>query len=230
MKRVIVAVASPEYTPLLEVAQPSFVRFATQYGYDLQLHTGLAAPPGRAHAWNKLPFLVTALQDQGYDQVLLLDTDIVIVKFDRDFPWAEMGGADHALYVEDMPDGGVCPNTGVWGVTKKTLPLLYNIWAYPDRHDGEWATKPCWEQSAYMALQGYNASVIPHTAPAKFPSNLYDIGIDWNCPHVYTEKDPIIWHAGGMPDIEMRRQLMLKWSGRPYERMLEKGIEWRIKN
>jgi hypothetical protein len=217
--RCIVAIASAEYTPFLELATPTFIEFAQKWGYDVNVYPNLPSPPDRGDSWNKIPVVFEEFK-KGYKQVLLLDSDVIVMRNDEDIPWDAMhdAGATHGIVNQTVDDYHV-PNTGVIAITYGMLPLLIEMWEWPQKHEGEYANQQWMEQSAYMAIVGWNPSW--PTTPIRQPTDeqfdehgVYLLDERWNCSVDNKDllADARIRHASGRwntPDKRLRR--MNKW-------------------
>ena len=231
--RALVSISHGQYDELLDLAAPSFANYAKLHGYELLLRWDLPKPEGRAEPWNKIATLINLLPD--YDQILLLDCDVVIMRPEVPFPWSEFGAANHALVVHEVLHDGVVPNTGVWGVTRETLPLLEQVWDYPVEHEGAFVTEPWWDQSAYMAVVGYDPRVRPCTPATESQireAGLHRLPQEWNVLKDDAARIPnaIIRHASGVANnFAQKRALMRAWTGKEYNTSDLDGA-WRLLN
>lgn len=104
--------------PLLDVAAPTFRRYADRHGYELRLDRSLddtaavADPRARARVrWEKVRLLRSLLPD--HEVVFWLDADAVVCRDDRDVVEDLPPGRFQGLVLETFPDR-TNPNTGVW--------------------------------------------------------------------------------------------------------------------
>lgn len=116
--KVLVSAAGPRMAPLLDVAAPTFQRFARRHGYDLlldrELDDAAGDRDGRARArarWHKPGLLRTLVP--AYDLVVWIDADAVILRADRDIAEDLPRDCFQGLVLETFPDRRN-PNTGVW--------------------------------------------------------------------------------------------------------------------
>ena len=203
------------YDALRAIAEPRLHAFCEAHGYDL-VTPDLAMIDGRGPAWVKVPHLIELLD--AYDDVLLLDADTVIMRTEVPFPSDEMreDGGCMALVEQVVPWAGEghVPNTGVWGVNRDAVALLEAIWRWPGDHNGQYANEPWMEQSAYMAVVGYEMRK-PHPpldAVSIEHHGIWHLEPDWNRLKDEPLDTAIIRHASGLGiTYEMRERLMTEW-------------------
>lgn len=171
-----------EHSAMLRIALPTFAKYAAAHGYDLFVPGG---PPSvgadRPPAWWKIP-LLSALFERGYDEVLWLDADVVVRRFDKDIA-EDCDEKPLHMVVHETTDGYV-PNCGVWFVRSGLLPYVKDIWeSVGSRRAGAW-----WEQAAVISLLGGDPDAEKVFVP---PGPLWgELPYEWN-PH--------IWDARGIP-------------------------------
>jgi hypothetical protein len=143
-RKAIASIGSGPHEPLLRLASRSFGPFARRHGYDLHLHAG-PFETKRPAPWSKITLLADLLS--RYEQVLWLDSDLVIVDPREDLPPADF----MALVQHDAKDG-LMPNTGVWMLraSDESRAFLDEVWAQEDLIDHQW-----WENAAVCRLLGY---------------------------------------------------------------------------
>jgi hypothetical protein len=141
---------------MLELALPTFQRFAAQWDYDvrcieLELDGAGASVMAQRAKWAKISLLREALQD--YELALWFDADVLVVRTDEDI--AEHLHVDHfqALALEHVPaEHRVNPNTGVW--LMRSCPEAFAFLDAVDRagpQPGPWA-----DQGAVLAALGWD--------------------------------------------------------------------------
>lgn len=204
MTRAIVTLATGPHQALLEIALPTFDRFAQLHGYEVMV-ADVDDPTPRPPSWMKVPALLAALE--LHDEALWLDADTVIVDPELDLPvpgddfWWQANVRHHTA------DGEV-PNCGVWMVRKPMIPYLQRAWSMSQHRDHPW-----WEQGAICELLGYS----PNTRPLFQgpPTTLYDhtwwLEPAWNV-HVNDSQvveHPRIQHATMRAD---REGMMRAWA------------------
>jgi galactosyl transferase GMA12/MNN10 family len=159
VSRAIVTCATGPHLELLDIALPSFERFAGLHGYDL-----IVADPlenDRPPSWWKVAVLSQALAEYG--EALWLDADIVITDPSEDLN--APADAWQAIVKHHTGDGEV-PNCAVWLCRRPMLPYLDVIWA-----STKWLHHGWWEQAANLELMGYR----PDPRPCRLvtPTELY---------------------------------------------------------
>ena len=170
MNRAIVTFATGAYEELLEVSLPAMRRYAVQHGY-----TVIADPPprhSRPPSWMKIPLLHDLLDE--YDELLWLDSDVIIVDTSHDLaddvpPWAWQ-----ALVRHHTPDGEV-PNCGVWFVKPEMGETLDRLWEMDRYLDHPW-----WEQGALLELLGYQGRPARLADPTGLYDHTYWLDLEWN--------------------------------------------------
>lgn len=152
----------PKPSDMLEIAIPSFYKYATRHNYDLfipckekitEICNLFGWDNNRQASWFKIAVLKYLLQKENYDVVLWLDSDTVISKTSKDI-FDEFCASSYiqGLVFHDIP--GISfkvPNCGVWIVKKECIPLLDDIWNNPHSIDTKW-----WEQGSLIDLMFRN--------------------------------------------------------------------------
>jgi hypothetical protein len=110
-----------------------------------------AAPP----SWMKVPGLIVALQE--YDEVLWLDSDVVVSRSQESIFDELPAGAWQGMVIHHTECGQV-PNCGVWLVRKPLRDTLLAMWN-DDRE--EFRDHPWWEQGAMLRRLGYEVAPGP---------------------------------------------------------------------
>lgn len=198
MSRTIVTLAIGAHVELLNIAMPTFERFADRHGYDIVV-AELDSP--RPASWHKIPALLAALDD--YEEALWIDADVVIVDDTEDlnvpkFKW-------QALVAHHTGDGEV-PNCGVWLVRQPMRPWLERIWKMTG-----YLNHPWWEQAAVCELLGYRGSPLQLMDPGELVARTAFLGKEWN-PHKNDSEEidhPRFRHATMHPD---RASVMRQWA------------------
>ena len=219
MKRAIVTYAEGAHEELLEVALPTYKDFALRNDYDLIVGKKMTDLPP---AWNKIPLLLSALQ-QGYDEVVWFDCDLVVVNSSEDFPPM---GSDPALgvytqcmlhsMVRHFEDNSEVPNSGVWRMRQKSndlhsAELLHEMMRLEVFRNHGW-----WEQAALLTLMGYcvppEGSHFPDTkCKCVYPTRWYNVvqfmRLCWNSHPNYRAEKPRIVHCS-YPSMPQRLEVM----------------------
>jgi nucleotide-diphospho-sugar transferase len=152
--RVLVSLGEGSQERLLELARPTFERYARAFGYDLDLRTRGQAH-GRPPAWSKVA-IIRELLDR-YEHVVWIDADAVVVDFGRDIVDALAPGAALGL-VEHHYDGNRFPNTGVMAIRSgdQARSFWSDVWSRTEFIDHPW-----WENAAVCDLLGYRVATWP---------------------------------------------------------------------
>lgn len=222
MKRAIVTYAEGAHEELLDVALPTYERFAQRHQYDFIIGEKMNDLPP---AWNKVPLLIEALTH--YEEVVWFDCDMIVVDFTEDFPPMQ-SNPEAGVFTQDklfamvrhFEDDSEVPNSGVWRLrrscgdhfSKDLLRLMLLLEVF--RNHG-W-----WEQAALMTLMGY--SVPPegtHFLDTKcrcvYQTTWYKLcqfmRLCWNSHPNYRAAHPRIVHCSypSMPErLEVMRTLV----------------------
>lgn len=205
-RRVLTTFGFGEHARFLGVSLPTFARYAAEHGYDLfvpQASFFEGRGEGRAASWLKIP-LLRSLFSAGYEEVLWLDADAVVRRFDRDI-FADCTNAPLHMVVHETEDGSV-PNCGVWCVRSTFWPYLQSVWKQNgSRRDAGW-----WEQAAVISVLGGD----PDAAKVSVPSGWLwgRLPYEWN-PHALDPRgvpqDCRFFHATMVHDraLAMRRMI-----------------------
>jgi len=175
-RRVLTTFGFGEHSRFLGISLPTFARYAAQHGYDLfvpQAGFFSGRDEGRSASWLKIP-LLHSLFGYGYDEVLWIDADVVIRRFDRDI-FDNCTLAPLHMVVHETKDGSV-PNCGVWFVRSSFGPYLPAVWRLNGfRRENGW-----WEQAAVLSILGADPDAESVRVP---PGPLWaSIPYEWN-PH-----------------------------------------------
>ena len=171
--KAIVTMATGPHRELLDIALPTFTRFAETFGYDIIVGTGTEAAP-RPSAWSKIPLLARALDD--YDTVLWLDADTVVVSFDTDLADCVEDDAYQALAVTEW-GRELRPNTGVWLLRsgERAARFLDAVWDSEQFIDDRW-----WENAAVVTLLGYSMWPCLPGPPTEWTQGTTVLAPEWN--------------------------------------------------
>lgn len=179
MKKVIVSFGVGEHKRLLSLAIPTFYLYAHNHNYDVFLPSNdffsnktKENPP----AWWKLDVIEYLFNT--YDQILWLDADVIICRFDEDIMNNLDNDSDFGMVVHETPDGQV-PNCGVWPLNKSSLRWLSTLKQY-----NTFKRSRCWwEQAALLHLMGIDPDGIPVKLPEKSNIAWNQLDYLWN-PHI----------------------------------------------
>ena len=202
MKKVIATFGVGPSASLLEVSLPTFAKYASAHGYDLFVPSqDQVRRCGRAPPWGKLPLVISLLRG-GYEAVLWIDADVVVVNHEKDILGDLRDGAPLGLVVQETEDGAV-PSTGVMLATRAAEDTLKGLWPMNGfRRSGCW-----WEQAALIAALGGDPDAEKVCVPE---GDLWaELPYEWN-PHVRDRRGVSgcrFFHATMFPD---RRAAMLE--------------------
>lgn len=198
--KALVTLATGTHREYLDIALPSFRVFAKRHGYKI-LQPELVC--SRPVSWWKVPALAAAL-DAGYEQVLWVDADVVIVDPSDDLDAPE--DAWQAL-VEHHTGDGFVPNCGVWMVRPPMRAWLDRLWGMAHHTHSGW-----WEQSAMLELLGYSP-LRPtfHATDTELYERTHFLDNGWNTHKWDTPQParPRFQHATMWPD---RAAKMREWA------------------
>lgn len=204
MKRALTTFAFGQQADLLDVSLPTFAKYAARQGYDLYVpEIGNFSWTTRPYSWWKVP-LILSLFRSGYEEVLWLDADVVVVNGDRDI-FDDVCDAPMGMVIHNTPDGAV-PNCGVWPVRAVAASFLESIWPL----DGFVRSVCWWEQAAVIAGLGGN----PDATPVFVPGGPVwtPLPYEWN-PHIRDARGVVncrFFHATCFPDRKAAMQEMLR--------------------
>lgn len=201
MKKVLTTFGFGDSATLLDIALPTFCRYAASYGYDLYVPSeGNFAGTTRPHSWSKIPLIISLLKS-GYDAVLWLDADVTVLRHGRDII-DDAGTAPMAMVVHETQDGRV-PNCGVWVVKAAAIDVLREVWV----RDGFVRSGCWWEQAGVISVLGGDPDAEQVSVP---PGPLWhELPYEWN-PHISDARGVAgcrFFHATQFPD---RRQAMME--------------------
>lgn len=219
MSRCIITYAEGAHEELLDVALPTYAKFAGMHGYDLHVGKKMTDLPP---AWNKIPLLLDALK--SYEEVVWFDCDMIVVDPSDDFP-PLVSDSSKGVFTQDMLHSMVrhfehcseVPNSGVWRLRRyveKDLwaaDLLNRMMMLEVFTNHGW-----WEQAALMTLMGYSVpperSHYPDTRcrcvhPTKWYSACQFMRLCWNSHPNYRADKPRIVHCS-YPDMQRRIDVM----------------------
>ena len=168
MKKVITSFGVGPHTSLLSLSVPTLYLYADNHNYDIFLPSNdffseksKANPP----SWWKLDVIEYLFNT--YDQVLWLDADVIICRFEEDISVKVNSKDDFGAVVHETPDGQIL-NCGVWFLNKSSLKWLSSLKSY-----NKFKRSSCWwEQAALLHIMGMN----PDDEYIKIPEHC---GISW---------------------------------------------------
>jgi hypothetical protein len=147
VKRVVITGhEGEEFEQLAAVTLPLMEAYANRHGaafMNCQLPAFIKRPP----SWKKLIAIAGGFSE--YDEVLWLDTDVVVVDSSESL-FEAVPAADHAMVRHQTNEGDV-PNAGVWFLRRAMLPILVAAAMMDDAVHHRW-----WEQAAMLSLMGFS--------------------------------------------------------------------------
>lgn len=151
MRKAIVTFGVGDSRPLLDISLPTFRRYADTHGYELVI----GEPPVSADvSWRKLPLLIELFRE-GYDALVWIDADIVVLRHDRDI----LDDSPHplGLVVHEVPEGRV-PNCGLmvlrWPLGIASLVTAQAIAEARQAEGRPFRRSAWWEQAAIIEAIG----------------------------------------------------------------------------
>lgn len=197
-KKVLTSFGFGIHSKLLSIAAPTFAAYANKFNYDIFIPSEnffSASSKEREHSWWKIE-LIKKLFDT-YDQILWIDSDVLICRFDKDI-FDDFEKESHVgMVVHDVNIGKV-PNCGVWLLDKKCLSWFDELW----KHNNLPRSYGWWEQDAMLHLLGIDSGTDNIILPDTFPIPWTQLDYLWN-PHVHDKR--------GMPkDMRFFHSTMFK--------------------
>lgn len=183
MKKALISFGFDEHSKFLEIAIPSFYRYASIHKYDCVFPSENffdSKTKQFPYSWWKLEAITRLLET--HDIVLWLDSDVIICDTSQDIS-ESLSPTDHmGLVIHEVPIGFV-PNCGVWILKKESLNWLADLWQYNKfiRSNG-W-----WEQAAMMHKLGFDPDEQTVSLPKNFTLPFCQLDYLWN-PHVHDHR------------------------------------------
>jgi hypothetical protein len=207
MKKAILQYATGPHQAWMRIGAEPLRRYAARHGYDLVLRHWVACD--RPPSWAKL-LLFRELFAVGYELVVWIDADAIIVDLERDIADELEDGKD--FYLVQHHINGDDPNCGIWMLraSEAVADCLTAMWQQLDLvHD------PWWEQGAFLRLIGHTAGWYEAQARGsrfiQHPALLDRVKwIDpaWNSLSRYAEvSNPRIMHFAGQDHTMRDRNL-----------------------
>jgi hypothetical protein len=135
-----------------ELCVASLKAYADRFGTDLKLHNEIKS--NRPPAWNKILVVKKLLDD--YEYVLWVDSDAVMVRFDKDIR-DEMEPGKYLYLVKFNLSGKEVPNSGVFLIRNSewSKNFLDDVWGMRRYIYHEY-----WENAAVIDILGYEDSLV----------------------------------------------------------------------
>ena len=200
MKKVLCSFGFGEHSKLLRLSAPTLYIYAQNHNYDLvlpSLNYFSDISKSRHPSWWKIE-LISKLFEK-YDQVLWIDADVIICRFDQDIFTEMSNNYDMGVVVHKTNDGYV-PNCGVWALNKTCMKWINSLW----NHNSFSRSKCWWEQAAMLHLLGVNPDQ-PTINSVPQQEDIPWVSLDylWN-PHINDERgipqETKFFHATGFQD------------------------------
>jgi hypothetical protein len=143
--KALCTIATGRFQELLDIAGPTFERYAARHGYVLDVRTELLAPE-RPPSWSKVVLLRELVAKHRF--AMWVDCDAIIVDSTRDLADERRRGK-HAYIVEHHYQGQRIPNFGVVGMRGSAWSerFLDQVWSMTEYLDHKW-----WENAAVLDL------------------------------------------------------------------------------
>lgn len=218
--RVLATFGSGPMRPILRLVLPTFKDYAERHGYDVVVGTGQEAAP-RPHSWSKIPLFLDLFE--RYEEVLWLDSDVVIRRGDADVAAEVPSGYWQALVeIKDAPEVGAHPNLGVWYLRRsdEAKEFLRILWESQDFID-----HPYWENAAALRALGYTVEQpIRRVAESEWLRGTYLLPAEFNSMIRCPVEHPRFIHYTAIPNRE-RAALIRSERGLPASRLEDRLIE-----
>lgn len=214
MRRALVTFGTGAHAELLDIALPGFAAYADRHGYDLK-----TAPPRlltRPPSWGKLLVILSAFTS-GYEEVLWLDDDVVILQGDQDLADEVPSEAWHAITLLRTREGEL-PSCGVWLCRPALRPALEQMWRLSKYEHHKW-----WEQAALHEVLGYGGMPVRLLEPTELLENTYWLDPGWNAlrleyPEGPEDEPARFVHVGPGSRVAWRAQTMRELIAREFAR------------
>ena len=196
MSVVLCSAAVGPHTQLLDLAEPTFARYAAEHGFDLHVERDfhIDRPP----SWFKLKLIERLHFD--YDTVIWVDADAMVVNPHRNILDAVHPGP--SLWMTRHHVAGhvpLIPNAGVM-VAQRDFVLHDFFRAAWDQE--QFIDHPWWEQAAMLDLLGYHieppGGLASPGEPTRWTPLVGWLGTEWNSMPHDPHPDPVIRHFTAM--------------------------------
>lgn len=203
-RKIMATMGLGRHRELLEVTQPSFERYATIHGYELQIPEADPAPERRHKQWSKVAFINSLLPT--CDLLFWIDADAAIVDPSVDIATALPRRRFLGL-TEHRYDGQSVPNTGVMIVRGGSLGRQFfeEVWDHTEYLETRWH-----DNAAVLTMFGY--AFDPEASPmycrpgpvTPWRRRTYFLGNEWNSLPQDMAPSPRILHVTGSFAFEER--------------------------
>lgn len=135
--------------PVAQLALRTVEPYAERHGYDLVLGSGVSG--GRGPSWGKVCLLRRLLE--GYDEILWLDSDILILDDSVDIANAVPAGCFQGLVEQQVSPNERAVNAGVWFLRADPRAVAFLDAVWRNSAEGE---PGMWENLQMLDLLGYS--------------------------------------------------------------------------
>jgi len=199
---IVTAYQGERFARIAALTLPRMEAYAARHGYELIVHEKDGSE--FSNSWMKIPAIISALRG-GFDFVVWLDIDALILRTDRDIlddaqPAADLMACWHGPDTVRLDGLPFAPhfNAGVYLVrtSEWSVEFFARVLAMHATNDHPWQ-----EQAVLHKLLGYNASlgIGPDTPNERDRAHVARLDPVWNSiPGVAMAADPVIHHFAGL--------------------------------
>lgn len=179
MKKIITSFGIGYHSKLLSLSCPTFYMYAYNHNYDLFVPSNnffSNETKQMSPSWWKLDVIEFLLKE--YDQVLWLDADVIICRFETDIAESLDADSHFGVVVHQTSDGQI-PNCGVWLLNKSCLEWIHKL-----KNLNTFKRSSCWwEQAALLYLLGIDPDSTNISLPSNHTIPWTSLDYCWN-PHI----------------------------------------------
>lgn len=183
MKKALLSFGFGNQAKLLNIALPTFHKYANIHNYDLIIPSENFFSHNtkqRHYSWWKIELISRTFQ--SYDKILWIDADVVVCDFSKDIMDDLSTDSHVGMVVHDVPEGLV-PNCGVWTLDKKCTIWFDGLWECNNLpRSNVW-----WEQTAMLHKLGIDTSARILRMPDSFSIPWTQLDYLWN-PHAHDKR------------------------------------------
>jgi galactosyl transferase GMA12/MNN10 family len=200
-RKALVTLGTDSMGPVLDVALPTFRRFAERHSYNLVIGDASLCD-GRPPAWTKVPLLYNLME--SFDFILWIDADAIILDFSQD-PVDLLPKDAYQAMVKHQSGELVSPNTGVWLLRsgQRSRDFLREVW-----NSEQFIEHRYWENAAVIDLLGYGIESLRLEYESPWFDGTYWLPTEWNS-HVGWSglSSARIRHYAGMTNLTRARNM-----------------------
>ena len=182
-KKILTSFGFEKHKEYLQIASPTFSWYASKFEYDLFIPSQnyfSSTIKNKPYSWWKIELFQKLFKE--YDQILWLDSDVIICNFNEDIFDSIPTDHDIGVVVHET-DQGQIPNCGVWALNKSCLSWLDKLWEL-DNFKKSWCW---WEQAALMSIIGFDMTLDYIPLPEKSNIEWTQLDYAWNI-HPYDKR------------------------------------------